>query len=243
VRWRGWLVDVLLLAALVGLTAALWAGALVDLDVAVRDWVDAHRPPPADLVARILNLVAQGFVLLVLAVAAAAWLARRSGSVRPALVVVAAWLGLNVAIGLVKVVTDRAAPHLPVHAVHREQFFSGGLSYPSGHVANAVVWYGVLLLLLGAVLPAGVRWALRIAPPALAAVVNTYLAFHWLTDTIAGLLAGFLLDRALRRVDWNAVPLDGLARLGPAGRRLVALGWTRPVRELADTAHVGGALR
>ena len=72
------------------------------------------------------------------------------------------------------------------------------MSYPSGHTANTVVWYGVLVLLLAALLPAaarlgersGARLALRLAPPAIVAVVTTYLGFHWITDTVAGLLAG-----------------------------------------------------
>jgi len=170
-------------------------------------------------------------------VAAAVWLARRARSARPLLVVAGTWLVLNLSIGLVKVLTDRAAPHLPADVVDREEFFSGGLSYPSGHVANAVVWYGVLVLLLGARLRPVARTALRVAPVVIAAIVNTYLGFHWLTDTVAGLLAGLLVDRALRRVDWNTVPLGVLGRLGPSARRLIADGWVAPVPELAPAAR------
>jgi membrane-associated phospholipid phosphatase len=219
VRWRGWLVDVVLLLLLAGLTAALAAGYLLDLDVAVRDWADAHRPAAAWWVVRVLNFAGQGALLLVLALAAAVWVAWRHRSVRPLLPVAAAYLGLAGFVGLFKVLTDRAAPHLPAATAHREELFSGGLSYPSGHVANTIVWYGVLVLLVGSGWPAAARWGVRLALPALVALTNTYLAFHWLTDTVAGVLAGVLLDRALRRVDWNAVPLPRwLRERGWAGR-------------------------
>ena len=141
---------------------------------------------------------------------------------RPLLPVVCAYLLLMAVVGPVKVLTDRAAPHKPEDVAHREEFFSGGMSYPSGHTANTVVWYGVLVLLLAALLPAALppaaRLALRLGPPLIVAVVTTYLGFHWLTDTVAGLIAGLLLDRLLRRVRWDDVPLHRL----PGGRRMAA---------------------
>jgi membrane-associated phospholipid phosphatase len=225
---RGWLVDVLLLVLLAALTAALAAGALLDLDIAVRDWVDAHRPQPWYVAARALNYLGQGGALVVVALLAAAWLARRAHSVRPLLPVVAAYAGIYLLIGPVKVLTDRVAPH---HESGAADLFTGGMSYPSGHAANTIVWYGVLTLLLAEALPSGVRVALRTAPALIVAVATTYLGFHWLTDTIAGILIGLLLDRLLRRIDWNAVPLRRL----PGARRLDARGWAGPVPSLRRT--------
>ncbi len=226
-RGRGWLVDVLLLVLLAALTGALaaGAGALLDADLWVRDLVDAHRPPPAYRTARALNYLGQGGPLLTLAGLAALWLVRRTRSVRPLLPVVVAYAALVLLVGPVKLVTDRVAPHHPSGVA---DLFTGGMSYPSGHVANSIVWYGVLALLLREVLPAAARRALRIGPPLIVAIVTTYLGYHWLTDTVAGLLAGLLLDRALRRVDWNAPPLHRL----PGGGRLAARGWTNPVPHL-----------
>ncbi|GAB3938917.1 hypothetical protein GCM10027614_20000 [Micromonospora vulcania] len=44
---RVWWFDLLLLVALVALTAALvWWSPLLRLDIIVRDWCDQHRPPP-----------------------------------------------------------------------------------------------------------------------------------------------------------------------------------------------------
>ena len=71
--------------------------------------------------------------------------------------------------------------------------------------------------------------ALRLAPPVLVAVVTTYLGFHWITDTVAGLIAGLLLYRLLRRVPWDDLPLHRL----PGTRRLAQRGWLGKVPDLA----------
>ena len=98
---------------------------------------------------------------------------------------------------------------------HPERFGSGGVSYPSGHLANAIVWYGMLALLLAPWLTARWRWVIRIAPPVILTVTTVYLRFHWLTDTVAGILLGFVLWRLIARVPWDDVPLGSwLARRG-----------------------------
>ena len=218
-RPAGWSYDAVLLAALVGLTVGLAAGALLGLDVAIRDWVDAHRPAPAYWVARGFNLLGQGGLVLVpVSVGLALALARRSRSVRPILLVAATFALTFVTIGPAKVLTARAFPH--GGGPHPERMFGNSVeatAYPSGHVANAVVWYGVIAVLLVALLRAYGRrapggWAiraLRVGPPVAVFVATTYLAYHWLTDAVAGLLLGLLLDRLLRRVPWDTVPLPG----------------------------------
>jgi membrane-associated phospholipid phosphatase len=230
VRPAGWSFDVVLLAALVALTIALSAGALLGTDLAVRDWVDAHRPAPAYWLARTLNLLGQGGLLLVpVSAGLAIALAWRTRSVRPVLVVAAAFVVTYVTIGPFKLLADRGYPHDETLA-HPERLFSdpvNGTAYPSGHVANAIVWYGVITLLLAALLRAygrpapgrGATWALRVLPVVVVFAVTTYLGFHWLTDAVAGLLLGLLLDRALHRVPWDTLPLPG--RLGD---------WRQPAR-------------
>jgi membrane-associated phospholipid phosphatase len=224
-RPPSWLGDAGLLAAVAGLTAALAGGAFLDLDLAVRDWSDAHRPPAAYLLARGLNYLGQGTPLTLLALALAAYLGLRTHSVRPLLPVVAAFLATYLTVGPLKILLHRAPPNNQNGVPHPERLFSDPLSrsYPSGHAANAVVWYWVLALLLAGLLPAAwratVTAAVRVGAPAVVCVVTTYISFHWLTDTVAGLLIGLSLDRLLRRVPWNTVPL---------GRRLTAAGWTTP---------------
>ena len=92
-------------------------------------------------------------------------------------------------------------------------------SYPSGHVANAIVWYGVIALLLaplartfGRHLSARLVTVVRLVPPLVVLTTTTYLGWHWLTDSVAGLLLGLLLDRLLHRVPWDELPLPGRLR-------------------------------
>ena len=230
---RGWLLDGILVLALAALTFLVAKGVTHGIDLDVRDWSDSHRPTPAYVAARVLNYLGQGTPLAILAMGLAVLLVWRKHSVRPVLPVITAYLMLMFFVGPLKVLTDRAAPHKPETTPHREEFFSGGMSYPSGHTANTIVWYGVLVLLLSVLAPTTVRpaarLALRFGPPLIVAIVTTYLGFHWITDTVAGLVAGLLLDRLLRRVNWDAVPLHRL----PGTRRLAERGWFGRVPDLA----------
>jgi hypothetical protein len=209
-----WWFDVALLAAAVLVTVALAARTpLLSVDLAVRDWCDVHRPGALYWAARVLNYAGQGgLVLTPLAAVVAVWLAWRRRSWWPFPPVVAAFLVTLVVVGPLKLWTDRAAPHSPID--HPEWLFHdpAGLSYPSGHVANAIVWYGVLALLLAGVLPA--RWLtwVRYGAPALVLVTTTYLSFHWLSDGLAAIPLGLVLDRLLRRVPWQTIP-RAVARL------------------------------
>ncbi|NJP31559.1 phosphatase PAP2 family protein [Micromonospora thermarum] len=227
VRPAGWWFDVVLLAGLVALTAALAAGHLFGLDRAVDDWSDAHRPAVAYWVARILNYLGQGTPLTLIAAGLGALLAVRLRSVRPLLPPVAGFAATYLTIGPLKVWTARPAPS----ASRQEPFlppertlplFQDDLplrfaqSYPSGHVANAIVWYAVIALLLAPLLrtygraaPTRLVTVVRIVPPLVVLCTTTYLGWHWLTDSVAGLLLGLLLDRLLHRVPWDDVPLPG----------------------------------
>jgi len=188
----------LLLVGFVGLTLALAAGWLLGSDVAVAHWVDAHRPGPLDLAARIGNYLGQGAVLTGIAAVVALFLGVRRRSLRPLLPVVVAFALTFGTLTLLKLLTERPAPHAPL--THPERFGLGGASYPSGHLVNAIVWYGVLVLLLAQWLPLPVQRWVRLVPPVVLAVTTVYLGYHWLTDTIAGILLGLLLYRLIRRL-------------------------------------------
>lgn len=214
-RPRSWWPDLAFLGAFVLLTAALTNGHLLGLDVAVADWSDAHRPPWLYWVARVLNSLGQGgWLLMPLAVALAALLAWRRRSVRPLLVFLGAAVLTYLTIGPLKIWLQRAAPHFtgPDRAVMFNDAAVGayGMSYPSGHVANAVVWYAVIAYLLaglvGALGPRAVL-ALRLLPPVIVFCTTTYLAWHWITDSVAGLFLGLVLARLMARVPWETLPL------------------------------------
>ena len=223
VRPRGWWFDATLLAGFVALTVALARGHLLALDVQVADWVDQHRPEPLYVTLRVFNYLGQGGqVLMSTSIVLAGLVAWRLRSVRPLVVFVAAFLVTSVTIGPLKIWLDRAAPHFtgadPEILFNPAAAGDKAMSYPSGHVANAVAWYAVIALLLNALLrsldrpPLSPRAyaALRVLPPAIVFFTTTYLAFHWVTDSVAGLLLGLILARLLTRVPWDAVPLPRL---------------------------------
>ena len=56
------------------------------------------------------------------------------------------------------------------------------------------------------------RSGLRVLPPVIVFCTTTYLSFHWITDSIAGLLLGLILTRLMARVPWDTMPLPRLSR-------------------------------
>jgi membrane-associated phospholipid phosphatase len=222
VKPSGWWFDGLLVIAFAALTTVLWQGHLLFIDLAVRNWSDGHQPAALHWAARAGNLLGQGGFFTAVAALLALFLVFRRHSVRPLLPVIWAFALTFVFITVLKDWTDRAAPHAnhdtpPV--LHPERFGSGGESYPSGHLANALVWYGVLALLLTLWWAPRWRWVLRIVPPVILTITTVYLGFHWLSDTIAGILLGTFLWRLIGRVPWDDIPL---------GRRLTNSGWAAP---------------
>jgi membrane-associated phospholipid phosphatase len=210
---RGWLLTsvavALPLAGFVGLTAALAAGALVDLDVAVRDWCDAHRPEVLRLPARGLNFVGSANLLFPLSLALAAVSASRQRSPRLVASVVATFATSYLIVVPLKVLTDRAAPRSAKPAAVELFANDAGWSYPSGHVFNALIWYPVLLILLDQLMrrpvPPAARTAILVVPVVVTLVTVTYLSFHWFTDAVAGLLLGLAVQRLLRVVNDGAI--------------------------------------
>ncbi|MGH3682844.1 MAG: phosphatase PAP2 family protein, partial [Natronosporangium sp.] len=112
----------------------------------------------------------------------------------------------------VKRATERGAPSSPLPAEQTVPLLGPlppgeyAAGYPSGHAVNTIVWYGVLVLLVsalldayrrGTALPPAVEWTVRLAPPVVVVAAQTYLSFHWLTDSLAGLALGLAIDRAL----------------------------------------------
>lgn len=227
VRPGGWWFDALLLAGFAGLTALLAAGALLGLDKDISRWCSRHQTDPTYWAARVFNFLGNGGPLTLLCLLAAVLVVVRRRALWPLLPVVAAFLATGFAILPLKLWTDRAAPRAPVpDAVELFNTLPPGvysMSYPSGHLVNTVVWYGVIVLLLSPWLAPAVRRWLRVAPPAIVFVTTVYLNFHWLTDSVAGLLLGVLLDRLLARVPWSDLPLPADLPFPAAVSRLVPL--------------------
>jgi membrane-associated phospholipid phosphatase len=221
----GWWLDLFLVAGFVAITVALIHGHLLTLDQRVADWSLEHQPFLPYWTARVLNYLGQGGqVLMPVALILTALLVRRTRSARAVLPFVAAFVLTYVTIGPLKIWADRAAPKFtgpdPVIMFnpHADGVFA--MSYPSGHMGNSVVWYTVIALLaaalLGRPLSRARTVAIRVLPPAILFCTTVYTGFHWLTDSVAGLLLGLVLARLIDRIRWDAVPLPRLR------------GWERP---------------
>lgn len=205
---RGWWLDLVLVAAFVALTAALvWWPPLLRLDLAARDWVDRHRPFPVRALLWACDHLGQGGPLITVTLVVGLWLAWRRRTVRPVLLPVAAPILLSAFIVTLKRWTERGAPHYG--SVH---LFSGPgpVEYPSGHVANGLVYYGALVLLLAPYLPPRARQLLRWVPGILVFIGTTGMAYHWLSDSVGGFLIGLLVLRLLARVPWERLPLPAV---------------------------------
>ncbi|XVU25080.1 phosphatase PAP2 family protein [Actinoplanes sp. CA-054009] len=223
---KSWWPDVAFLAAFVALTVALINGHLLTLDQRVADWAFAHQPDPVYWTARVLNYFGQGGqVLMPVALILTGVLTWRTRSVRALLPFVAGFLLTYVTIGPLKIWADRAAPRFdgPDKTVMFNPYASAekAMSYPSGHLGNSLVWYAVLAILIAALLRRPLSSTqtvlIRFVPVAIVFCTTIYTGFHWLTDSVAGLLLGLVLARLIERVPWDSVPLP---RLG---------GWERPL--------------
>ncbi|MEV4618346.1 phosphatase PAP2 family protein [Asanoa sp. NPDC049573] len=208
VRPAGWWFDLLLVGLFALLTGILAAGGLLGVDQTVRDWCVTHQTQVTHTLARVFNYLGNGGPLTLISLVIAIFLAIRRRNLYPILPVVAAFLLTGVVIMPLKIWTERAAPgYTGPHAV---DLFNSSLppgtydtGYPSGHLVNTVVWYGVIALLLAPWLNRTATLWLRIAPPAIVFVTTIYLDFHWLTDSVAGLLLGLFIARLIDRAPWQ----------------------------------------
>jgi membrane-associated phospholipid phosphatase len=165
-------------------------------------------------------------VLMPVAIVLTAWLAVRTRSVRAVFPFVAAFVLTYVTIGPLKLWAGRAAPRFegPDKAIMHNPYASGAtaVSYPSGHMGNALVWYAVIAVLVAALLrrPLTTREQvlIRVVPVVILFATTVYTGFHWFTDSIAGVLLGLVLARLIDRVSWDAIPLPSSVRRwsGPA---------------------------
>ena len=173
------------LAAVVLIVAADRA-ALAHIQRADNSWLRlmvSWRDGPVTVVARVFNVVGLVYVTLPVRIAVAGYLAVRRRWWHGAAFVAAVALS-EILIGPLKGGYDRARPPGSLVA-------TSGASFPSGHSIAASV---TVLAAVIALVPPGRRriaWGLAGAAFAvLMALSRAYLAAHWLSDAIAGLLLG-----------------------------------------------------
>jgi len=178
-------------------------GASERFDVRVSDVVEGWGLADSaayPLVWLVTQLGGRATILVVLAglVGYLAWTRR---TVLPLLRVLAAVVLLTGSVYALKYGTGRTAPRYPgSHFFHDD-----GASFPSGHVANAVLMWGVArwqAVEYG--LPVRVQqifWWLAVVGPVLTGLSMISLNFHWVTDAVVGATVGVLLLGVVHALD------------------------------------------
>jgi membrane-associated phospholipid phosphatase len=160
----------------------------------------------------VTQLGGRGTLLLVLA-GLVAWLAWRRRTWVPLRRVLLAVVVLTVVVYAAKYATGRTAPAYP-----GSYFFADGESYPSGHVANAVLMWGVARwLAVQHGLPARSQWTfwwLSVAGPVATGLAMVALDFHWVTDVVVGAAVGVLLLGVVHTLDAQVLSRFVRARAG-----------------------------
>jgi membrane-associated phospholipid phosphatase len=210
-----WLVGLALLAT-VGVTAdLLQRGALERMDLRVSEVVstwglrDSSAYPVVWLITQLGGRV---FILVVLAVLVG-YLAYQRRTLQPLIRVLVGLALLTAVVYGFKYGTGRTAPAYPGSFFHRD-----GASYPSGHVANAVLMWGIArwqAVQYG--LPARVQrlfWWLSVAGPVGAGLAMVALDFHWVTDVVVGAALGMVLLGGVHALDAMVLSRFVRARAG-----------------------------
>jgi undecaprenyl-diphosphatase len=123
------------------------------------------------------------------------WKTWKTRSTRPLVLLGTALILLNVSVGIVKIATGRIGP---LRTTNAHDVFVGGNIYPSGHVSNTVVLYGLIAFIALTHRRAAVAVAVLLS---VAVGLGTiYLDTHWFSDVLGGWLAGALVLLALPTV-------------------------------------------
>lgn len=207
-----------LLALYVALTIAVLVGSPLDgLDRWVRTLTVQRRSPGWRRFVLDYVMLGQRGPSTAVAMLWIAWLCHARRTLDPLIRIAVALLILNLSVGVVKIGTGRWGPRVTAHA---RDVFAGGDIFPSGHVSNAVVLFGVL-----AVLASQHRQAMTAVAVWISLTVGLgtlYLDTHWVTDVLGGWMAGALVLMVLpRTVRFVETRLEG-ADIA-SGRRLAKL--------------------
>lgn len=178
----------------------------------VSDWGlrDSMAYPAVWVVTQVGGRVTLVAVLAVLV----GYLAWRRGTWLPLVRVLVALALLTAAVYGIKYATGRTAPGFPGSFF----FHPDGASFPSGHVANAVLMWGVarwqaVEFGLGARVQRAL-WALSVVGPVVTGVAMVSLDFHWVTDAVVGGGVGLLLLGVVHALDAAVLSRWAGARAG-----------------------------
>lgn len=178
----------------------------------VKEWglADSAAYPLVWLVTQVGGRV----TILVVLAGLVGYLAWRRRTLLPLVRVVVAVALLTGVVYAIKYGTGRTAPGYPGSYF----FHDDGASFPSGHVANAVLMWGVArwqAVEYG--LPARVQrifWWLAVVGPVVTGLSMISLDFHWVTDAVVGAAVGLLLLGVVHALDALVLSRWSRARAG-----------------------------
>ena len=134
-------------------------------------------------------------------IAASVLISWRFKSFRPLNLSLLALLALNGVVGASKIFFGRTKPRLFLDELHQ-----GGMSYPSGHAANALISWGLLAYLIYTYTKKGpfrgIRfyWVAALFTISMS-IVSLIRRTHWFSDLLGGLLLGGSILLALIAID------------------------------------------
>jgi len=144
---------------------------------------------PSHIIIAIDDFGLRSFTTTVL-VAFALFIGFRFKTWRPLNLSILAFLALNGVVGISKLLFGRAKPRLALDLLH-----SGGLSYPSGHAANALLTWGLLSYLIfryshkAPFTGVNLNWLVGLITAAVC-TVSLIRNTHWFSDLLGGVLLG-----------------------------------------------------
>jgi membrane-associated phospholipid phosphatase len=186
------------------ITALLAVGQLTAMDRLLADWSTTAAPRWLVYASQYAAYLGQGGPLaaLTLAIAGIQAVRHKDDWWKPISLWVAAFVLEAAVVVPVKMFTRRGAP--ADHQADAIDFFSKGFcgtpaceSYPSGHAVNAIVWYGLAILLIGNLVHSAVHATVRFTTVAIVALATVVSGYHWATDTLAGVVVGVGIYAAL----------------------------------------------
>lgn len=116
------------------------------------------------------------------------WICFRRRSITPMIRLATALLLLNVTVGFVKVSVGRYGP---LRTSNAHDVLAGGNIFPSGHVSNAVILYGVMAMSVLTYRKTMIAAATFVCVTV--GLTTLYLNTHWLSDVVGAWLAGSLV--------------------------------------------------
>lgn len=215
--WVGRLTSPWTLAFALLAVVLLAGGPLQQLELFLaKMWLYRLEPDLIWVTQNVFNRFASQIVCLPVLSVVALVLARRRRSWRPIVFTLLAEAAFLVGVGGMKVLLARGVTYERDPRFFAAGFFemgSKGISFPSGHAAEAVLLYGAAVFLIARYSSASPRLVRLLCWGVAALTVNSVaasflLGWHWAGDLIGGVLAGGLFLRLL--IDWDE---RGRARL------------------------------